>query len=519
MVPALDAEVLAKRADEARAASKAKLKKSTTPPQGTPSSVSQIARARRAVMAPKTKRAPSAAEPAAAAEQAQELALESSASSGDGSKPLRSGTVAQFGSPAQDTTSMLSAAGEGSGPARRSEPPVFPLTRRSGAKLPAVTASRDFVPEPAIEISEDDSEDDSEDITADSIPLGADQDGPEISVSAVDERVSYPDEDFLDEAPLAASSRRMSVAPRVPSVPHDSVEIHLPKVIVNEADTHDLVRDLMAGDEIAFEAVVEDGKVALGALLSVFPGPIHTEPRRVGGDGPAKASECGPVLRALACIGQDAAGFVAVRTQDRDPVIRAWATRLLGELPCADSGRAVARRVADTDPEVRRAALTAGRLLHSDPRARAALHDTLGSFAADAVRNEDAAHAAIEMLADLRDPRGITTLIGLLTSPLADIAKSALWALVVLSRQDFGPEPERWEIWWRENASRHRIEWLIDSLNHEVADLRRAAGDELKSITREYFGYYDDLPAAERQKAQARYREWWDARGREQFDD
>src|SRR5690606_14438241 len=140
--------------------------------------------------------------------------------------------------------------------------------------------------------------------------------------------------------------------------------------------------------------------------------------------------------------------------------------------------------------------------------------DTLGVVAADAPRNEDVPHAAIEMLADLRDPAGVPTLIELVASPLTNMAKSTQSALGEVSLEDIGREEARGEAWWKANAPRHQTEWLIDSRDHDVPDLLRAAGDELKRITREYFGYYDDLPATERQKAQARYREWWEARGR-----
>ena len=57
----------------------------------------------------------------------------------------------------------------------------------------------------------------------------------------------------------------------------------------------------------------------------------------------------------------------------------------------------------------------------------------------------------------------------------------------------------------------------IDGNCVESAEIRRAAGDELKSTTKEYFGYYDDLPVAERQKAQNRYREWWENKGKARF--
>jgi hypothetical protein len=53
-------------------------------------------------------------------------------------------------------------------------------------------------------------------------------------------------------------------------------------------------------------------------------------------------------------------------------------------------------------------------------------------------------------------------------------------------------------------------------MNEEPA-LRRAAGEELKVITKEYFGYYDDLPKRERERAQQRYRDWWTTEGRLRF--
>ena len=52
---------------------------------------------------------------------------------------------------------------------------------------------------------------------------------------------------------------------------------------------------------------------------------------------------------------------------------------------------------------------------------------------------------------------------------------------------------------------------------HETQDIRRTAGDELKALTKEYFGYYDDLPKKERERAQERYRSWWETKGKARF--
>jgi hypothetical protein len=52
---------------------------------------------------------------------------------------------------------------------------------------------------------------------------------------------------------------------------------------------------------------------------------------------------------------------------------------------------------------------------------------------------------------------------------------------------------------------------------HDQRALRGAASEELRTITKEYFAYYDDLPKRERERAQLRYREWWDNIGRVRF--
>jgi hypothetical protein len=87
----------------------------------------------------------------------------------------------------------------------------------------------------------------------------------------------------------------------------------------------------------------------------------------------------------------------------------------------------------------------------------------------------------------------------------------------MISRQDFGLDFKKWSAWWEANKGRHRLEWLIDSLMHDQRAIRAAASEELRTITKEYFAYYDDLPKRERERAQSRYREWWENVGRIRF--
>ena len=88
---------------------------------------------------------------------------------------------------------------------------------------------------------------------------------------------------------------------------------------------------------------------------------------------------------------------------------------------------------------------------------------------------------------------------------------------MVLTCQDFERETRKWTGWWSQNASAHRIEWLIDALVADDEKRAEAAGLELKALTKEYFGFQASLPRRERERSQQRYREWWLHEGRSRF--
>jgi hypothetical protein len=392
---------------------------------------------------------------------------------------------------------------------RGTQPGVGSQPHRKLELVPDPVAERSSEPPPAPAALVDGSE------------LGApvaSPEAPEVSVApaALEDELDFPPDS--DGVPLAPASRSLAHSARPLPMAKNSEELKLPTVIVDLAnDCQALLAQLLAGSASAGDKLVQIGEPAVAVLASSFPGPITAELRRGVGNAPSRASECGPVLRTLARIGVKAAPVLVVRTADRDPNVRAWATRLLGEMASEEAARAIVRRFVDDEQEVRRAALAAGRLMQAHVDARSMIQIGLSELLSDSSRPEEQRHALIEAVADLRDGRAIPTVLRLLEDRSRDIVRSAHWALVVLSRQDYGTSAAAWEEWWRHNSGRHRIEWLIDALLHESADIRRAAGDELKSTTKEYFGYYDDLPVAERQKAQTRYREWWEAKGKARF--
>jgi hypothetical protein len=391
-----------------------------------------------------------------------------------------------------------------------SVPPAPPISRRVTVpgmaavqyESPLVNAPEPEVHEVAIPL----------DVLKKKSPPVLPDESPDLTVGLVEAGVDWPtDAARASERPES----QVVVAIQVPQKRHSSSELRLPTVILNlDDDAEGLARRLAAGDESVLERLTAMGARAAAVLVAKFPGPVKSDSNELGAF--PLASQQGPVLRALARIGGPAVPFIAVRSNDADAEVRAWATRLLGEIPTIEAAQAVARRVIDAYPDVRRAALEAGRLLQAHEDAKNTLVDRIGIAAEDKALSVESRHEALEALAYFREPRSVYRLARLATEP-DEIGKSAQWALGVITRQTFGDDGAAWEAWWSDNRDRHRIEWLIDALMHEDVEVRRAAGEELKTLTKEYFGYYDDLTKGERAKAQKRYRQWWETVGKGRF--
>ena len=109
--------------------------------------------------------------------------------------------------------------------------------------------------------------------------------------------------------------------------------------------------------------------------------------------------------------------------------------------------------------------------------------------------------------------RTLRTLIARLGDPSEVIVTAAQKALVVLTGQDFGFAARKWETWAEQASGNHRVEWLVDALGQQDEALRALAGEELKQLTQQYFGYHPALPKKDRELAQRKYREWWEREG------
>ncbi len=319
------------------------------------------------------------------------------------------------------------------------------------------------------------------------------------------------------DKPMPASEQQVSVAAHRPPSSHEDVTRVLPSVIVDVDDEYDasVVRALEDEDEEAEAALLRAGAKAMPSLMARFPGKI-TVARGLLDEGLLpRASECGPVLRLVAAQRRIALPFVLEVIDTKDDNTRLWATYLLGELAYPESVEALVPRVFDDNPQVRRVARLALRALaDSHP---GLVVDKLGSIAKGREQPTVRRTRAVEALGDTREENAVPILASLVNDTAGAVANAARIALVLITRHDYGHDARAWFQWWDDNGERHRLEWLMDALLSESSVLRASAGDELKAITKEYFGYYEDLPKREREKVQARYRQWWNEIGRVRF--
>ncbi len=328
--------------------------------------------------------------------------------------------------------------------------------------------------------------------------------------------------------PMPASEQQVSVSPRRPPLPHSDESRVLPSVIVDIAVEYvELVERVIAADkgqaidrsvhtaDDAETELLRGGASALPAMIARFPGPVTVGFDSIFDAALPRAAECGPVLRLVASQRRTALPFVLTLVSEASVEKRFWATYLLTELVYPDTLEPLMLRIFDEDRRVRFAALAAVRAF-ADAHP-STLVERLEVVAMDGSEQAARRTMAIQALGETRSTSAVHALVKVLIDPDLDIAHAIRDALVGLTLQDFGTSAQKWHAWWEDNRERHRLEWLIDALMHDEPRLRAAAGEQLKTTTHEYFGYYDDLPKRERERAQSRYREWWASVGRVRF--
>ncbi|MBL8718897.1 MAG: hypothetical protein JNL79_23140 [Myxococcales bacterium] len=332
-------------------------------------------------------------------------------------------------------------------------------------------------------------------------------------------------DDELEEllALAGRESERLEVyQPRQPPRPAGRVpESELPKVMVALEPEHvGLVAKLVRGGEGSDAAAAELEKLgvaALAALMDRFPGPTRCDRTAPIAEIPAPA-DAGPLLRVLSGLGRVALRDILARVGDPTPETRFWAVWLLTEIVDVESAAPLVPRLVDDDLAVRRAAGLAARVLvRTIPQAGEYLIEPLVGVVLDPGGGVALRVRAAQALGEVRDKRAAEGLVLGLEAREGEIIQACHDALVIVTRHDPTSHQVTWPRWLHEHGQKSRIEWLIDALLDEDAALREAAGHELKELTKQYFGYYANLPRSEREQAYKRYLAWWESEGRAAF--
>jgi hypothetical protein len=247
------------------------------------------------------------------------------------------------------------------------------------------------------------------------------------------------------------------------------------------------------------------------ALAVRFPGELVVDRYELGGRV-LPAPQHGPLLALVVDLGQDATDLLIAKMGDSRHEVRYYATLCAEEIRPRAAVDALVERLFDSDYGTRNAALGAlsgyapGDLDKGLLRARQALHSE------DPTRIQAAANA----VARLADTHAIPDLLDAVArgDKGSDHARRAL---IQLTAQDHGTSVRKWRAWWSKHRAQHRIEWLLEGLSQKDADIRRAAVEELRKLTGEFFDYQHDAPRRERESARQQWIDWWNAIGRTRY--
>jgi hypothetical protein len=246
---------------------------------------------------------------------------------------------------------------------------------------------------------------------------------------------------------------------------------------------------------------------AAPVLCELLPGPLEVAPEALAA---TPAAQQGPVLEALAAIGQPAVPHLLAVLGDAQPARRRAATALLGAIGDPATLVPLADRCLDPDLAVAEAAREALAAHRGTPamrpipeRLRRALASGLATRAGPAAR----------ALMALRDAESIPSLIQALEGADPATAAAAAEALAAITLQRHRAEPRLWLLWWKENRGRGRAEWLFGGLTAEDRDVRAAAATELARIAPPPVRYHPDMTPEEREPAARAWAGWFTRSG------
>ncbi|MGB8331014.1 MAG: hypothetical protein WCE62_12905 [Polyangiales bacterium] len=225
---------------------------------------------------------------------------------------------------------------------------------------------------------------------------------------------------------------------------------------------------------------------------------------------PPRGSSVSSLCRTLVAFGDAAAPHIAKLLRSDDAETRYYATLIAAEVPHPLLVEPLAAVLFDDDQGVSRSALYALEFFHEQTGVEG-LKESLRALARASDSDQRSRLLAMRALAVLRDEACVEILIPAL-SERSVLGEAAWRVLRMLTAQDFGDDQSDWRAWYSENGSRSRLEWLIDSLDHDDPEIRAIASRDLVLASGQDFGYRVNRPREDRKAIRERYRLWWSGR-------
>jgi hypothetical protein len=251
------------------------------------------------------------------------------------------------------------------------------------------------------------------------------------------------------------------------------------------------------------------GEPALLRLAAQFPGPLEVLRRDLKALPPPSAH--GPLVRTTIRLGADVVPHLVDLFDHPSPDVRFYAAFVFQELRDARCMRPLSELAFDTSGDVRVISMRVLETYNRAPGFAEAVRVVRAQL--DSTNRTRQLYAA-RAVGTLRDIEAIPKLVDLLSSRDRFVQEAALESLCSITGQQHGLKPHRWKSWYIENADRHRVEWIIESLRHRDLPVRRWAADELTRITghRVPFSPMGDRKA--RDMAVQAWTDWWTGTGR-----
>lgn len=289
---------------------------------------------------------------------------------------------------------------------------------------------------------------------------------------------------------------------------------HPGKQLASESDQRriDAALRSIAEGEGDVEDLRQFGEPGLLRLAAQFPGPLEILRRDLRSLPPPSAH--GPHIRTAIRFGAPMVPYLLDLLDHPGPDVRFYAAFVFQELRDRRCMRPLAELAFDPSGDVRvismRVLETYNRIESWD-EAVSVVRAQLDS--ANRTRQLYAARA----VGTLRDIDGVPKLMELLASSDRFIQEASLESLCSVTGQQHGLKPHRWKAWFSEQGHLHRIEWVIQSLRHRDAPVRRWANDELIRVTGHRVPFSPMGDKKDREVAAQAWTEWWESTGRAMF--